>query len=187
MNNLINVVNRVHRDIKPANILIDRHGEIKLSDFGLARDTSDKSMLSTSIAGTQRYFSPELGEGESQSEKSDVWSFGVVLIELAYGRDSLSDSKIVSLKPKKIKSKFIKRGGYSKEMIKFLSRCFERKRCDRAKVIDLLQDNWLSDAKILKNIVIPSTATKSGIYKEFIMIYIDEEYSVFYYSITNFV
>lgn len=150
----------VHRDIKPENILIDSHGEIKLSDFGLAKETKGQSKLSLSIglAGTERYISPELKNGEKQSIKSDVWSFGVVILELAYGRNAFKVDQIQSLKPKKIISMFKKRRGYSTAMAQFLSRCFEREITDRATVDELLRDEWLKDVELYA--VVPTI--KSG-------------------------
>lgn len=144
-------VHRVHRDIKPGNILLDRHGEIKLSDFGLARDKSGQSKLSTHVAGTMRYYSPEVVNEGKQSEKSDIWAFGVVVLELAYGRDAFAVDKIQGLKPKKIISIFEKKGGYSKEMAVFLSRCFERKSDNRAKITDLLLERWFDKSCCLKS------------------------------------
>lgn len=149
MNNLHNGrAHRVHRDIKPANILVDRHNELRLSDFGLARDTNGQSQLSTVVAGTNRYFSPEVINGKRQSEKSDVWAFGVVLLELAYGRDSFENTEIITMDSTKIREEFIRRGGYSNEMINFLSQCFEKENSERASVEELLRDIWLENVSI---------------------------------------
>lgn len=151
MNNLLS--RRVHGNIKPANILIDKHGKIKLSDFWLKRDLRGHSLLSTDTSGTHRYYSPEVINNEDQSEKSDVWSLGVVLLELAYGRDDYKDSEIVRMKSKKIKKEFKEKGGYSSEMAKFLSKCFERESTERATVEELLRHKWLEEVDL--NRVVP--------------------------------
>jgi serine/threonine protein kinase len=70
-----------HADIKPENLLIDRHGNLHITDFGLAKaDTS-----SLTLGGTPPYMSPEQWRGEQLCIKSDLYSFGIVLHELCYG------------------------------------------------------------------------------------------------------
>ena len=80
-------LNILHRDIKPANILLAEDGTPRLTDFGLAR-LGELSRLteSHSILGTFSYLSPEAFEGQEVNERSDIWSFGVVLFEMLTGR-----------------------------------------------------------------------------------------------------
>jgi serine/threonine protein kinase len=75
----------VHRDIKPSNILLARDGSIKVTDFGLATSLSLRRRDTRSIVGTLGYLSPEQGAGESVDIRSDIYSLGVVLFELASG------------------------------------------------------------------------------------------------------
>lgn len=74
----------VHRDIKSTNILLDEDYEAKISDFGIAK-IAEESELST-FAGTHGYIAPELAYSVKLTEKSDIYSFGVVLLELLTGR-----------------------------------------------------------------------------------------------------
>ncbi|MDY6085588.1 MAG: Stk1 family PASTA domain-containing Ser/Thr kinase [Peptoniphilaceae bacterium] len=76
----------VHRDVKPANILITKGGDIKVTDFGIARITSSSTVTFTNnILGTVHYISPEQAKGEPVDVKSDIYSLGVVLYEMATG------------------------------------------------------------------------------------------------------
>jgi len=77
----------IHRDIKPGNILLEKSGErVKLTDFGLARAAEDVRLTRTGmVAGTPLYMSPEQASGEELDARSDLFSLGVVLYELAAG------------------------------------------------------------------------------------------------------
>lgn len=76
----------VHRDIKPHNILITDDGDIKVTDFGIARAASSSTMTRTgSILGTAHYLSPEQAMGEPVGPASDLYSLGVVLYEMLTG------------------------------------------------------------------------------------------------------
>jgi len=77
----------IHRDIKPGNILLEKAGQrVKLTDFGLARAAEDVRLTRSGlVAGTPLYMSPEQANGEELDARSDLFSLGVVLYELATG------------------------------------------------------------------------------------------------------
>jgi serine/threonine-protein kinase len=75
----------VHRDLKPSNIMVDGHGIARISDFGLAMDGRFTS-CSPRIAGTPDYMAPEVARGEEATIQSDLYSLGLILLELFSGR-----------------------------------------------------------------------------------------------------
>lgn len=75
----------VHRDIKPANVMLNRSGQVKVMDFGIARAMGDSGMTMTQTAaviGTAQYLSPEQARGEQVDARSDLYSAGCLLYEL---------------------------------------------------------------------------------------------------------
>lgn len=88
----------IHRDIKPQNILIDEHGKVKITDFGIAVALSSTTITQTnSVLGSVHYLSPEQARGGVATEKSDIYSLGIVMFELLTGRLPFSGESAVSI------------------------------------------------------------------------------------------
>ncbi len=94
----------IHRDIKPANIMVDKKGIVKLLDFGLAK-FRDKSVVKENgmvdsnltergiVLGTVSYISPEQARGQALDQKTDIFSFGIVLYEMLEGKNPFLDEE----------------------------------------------------------------------------------------------
>ncbi|WP_078556848.1 Stk1 family PASTA domain-containing Ser/Thr kinase [Bacillus alkalicellulosilyticus] len=95
----------VHRDIKPHNILISTSGEVKVTDFGIARAMSSATITHTnSVMGSVHYLSPEQARGGVVNLKSDIYSLGIVLYEMVTGKLPFSGDTAVSIAIKHLQS-----------------------------------------------------------------------------------
>lgn len=84
----------MHRDIKPSNILVNSRGCIKLCDFGVSGELVNS--VADTFVGTSTYMAPERIQGEKYTVKSDVWSFGLSIMELAIGKFPFDASEHLS-------------------------------------------------------------------------------------------
>lgn len=88
----------VHRDIKPQNIILLPNGNLKVTDFGIARfSRSDTKTLTEQAIGSVHYISPEQAKGEYTDEKADIYSIGVVLYEMLSGKVPFEADSAVSV------------------------------------------------------------------------------------------
>ena len=95
----------VHRDVKPGNVLITPDGDVKVTDFGIARamNTEESLTQTGAVMGTAAYFSPEQAEGKGVDARSDIYSLGVVLYEMAVGRPPFTGDSPVAVASKHVR------------------------------------------------------------------------------------
>ncbi|MCL6516422.1 Stk1 family PASTA domain-containing Ser/Thr kinase [Alicyclobacillus sp.] len=99
----------IHRDIKPHNILLTKNGQVKVTDFGIARASTTNTIThhqGDSVLGSVHYFSPEQARGAATDVKSDIYSLGVVMYEMLTRQLPFSGDSPVSVALKHLRDKF---------------------------------------------------------------------------------
>jgi len=162
LNYLHKSLHLVHRDIKPCNLLLNRNGEVKISDFGVSGQLEHTLSKCSSWVGTVTYMSPERIQAASHSFDSDIWALGLSLIECALGRYPypknigsphrqldfweltefiLKDSP-PSLPPDK----------FSKELCLFTEACLQKLPEERPSAASLLNHAWIKNGAARKDV-----------------------------------
>lgn len=136
--------NIIHRDIKPQNIIISKDGKIKVTDFGIAKATTSNTVSSNAM-GSVHYTSPEQARGGFSDAKSDIYSVGITLFEMATGRLPFEGDSTVSIAIKHLQeeitppSEYVEDIPYSLEQI--ILKCTQKNGERRyANTDDLIRD-----------------------------------------------
>ncbi|KAH0154458.1 kinase-like protein, partial [Aureobasidium melanogenum] len=136
----------VHRDLKLENILLDKHGNVKLVDFGFTREYQGTTSYLQTWCGTVCYSAPEMLKGEKYAgEKVDVWSLGIILYallcgELPFDEDDENDTKQRILKEDPKYPEYVPEG--AKDL---LSKLLSRRPLLRPPLADVLRHPWLQE------------------------------------------
>jgi serine/threonine protein kinase len=120
----------LHRDLKPANIMIDGHGRVRITDFGLAIAATEEASQSGDVSGTPAYMAPEQLAGKGTSVRSDIYALGLVLYEILTGKRAFTAATIADLRNEKERSTPAApseiRSGIDPVVERLIMRCLER-------------------------------------------------------------
>lgn len=137
---------QVHRDLKPANVLLSKHGQVKISDFGISSQLDSTNAFCSTFVGTACYMAPERLSGGSYSYASDIWSFGLILLELIIGRYPYDKSdnyfKLLSNIMNE-QAPSVPEGDFSDDLAEFVNLCLDKDPMRRPTATDLLKHHWL--------------------------------------------
>jgi len=136
----------VHRDLKPGNIMIDKEGNARIMDFGIARSVSVKGITGAGVMiGTPEYMSPEQVEGKEVDRRSDIYSLGIILYEMLTGHVPFEGDTpfIVGVKQKSEIPKDPKElnAQIPQDLSRLILKCLEKDKEKRYQNADELKDN----------------------------------------------
>ena len=137
----------VHRDLKPPNVMVSADGRVKMLDFGLAKNIEAKNLASADetregqIIGTLAYMSPEQLMADTVDARSDIFSLGVLIYEMATGKRPFDGPNPAVILVSLLNSPVPQIGGASADLDRIISRATARKPGGRyQRVVDLLSD-----------------------------------------------
>ncbi|XP_064608528.1 serine/threonine-protein kinase Nek1-like isoform X2 [Liolophura sinensis] len=134
----------LHRDIKSQNIFLTMSGRVRLGDFGIAKVLNSTVELARTCIGTPYYLSPEICENKPYNNKSDVWSLGCVLYELATLKHAFESGNMKNLVLKIIRGSYPPISPkYSYDMRGLLAQLFKRSPRDRPSINTILKKPFL--------------------------------------------
>eukprot|EP00039_Didymoeca_costata_P001078 m.49506 g.49506 ORF g.49506 m.49506 type:complete len:569 (+) comp10617_c0_seq2:282-1988(+) len=140
----------IHRDIKGGNVLLTRSGQAKLADFGVAGKISDNKQKRKTVIGSPFWMAPEIIQETGHDGKADIWSLGILMIEMAEGQPPYADlnpMRAMFMIPQNEPPSVSNPDKFSTEMVSFLKRCLVKDPMARATSLELLTDPFIENAQ----------------------------------------
>lgn len=137
---------QVHRDLKPANVLINSRGQVKIADFGISSQLDSTHGMCSTFVGTTCYMAPERLNGSNYSYGADIWSFGLIMLEMLLGKFPYPHQenyfRLLSLIMDD-EAPSVPESTFSNELAEFVSLCLNKNEIKRPSANDLLKHHWL--------------------------------------------
>ncbi|GMI02738.1 hypothetical protein TrLO_g5665 [Triparma laevis f. longispina] len=139
----------IHRDIKSLNIMMCKDGMVKIGDLGVSRQVGQETMMLQTFYGTPLYASPELCENKPYNEKTDIWSLGVVLYEIACLTPPFSGHNLIALAENIRSARYpaMPKGLYSESLTRMVAMLLQRNHTKRPSIKQIL--SWFKEPPVL--------------------------------------
>jgi len=145
----IHNTHRIHRDIKSDNILLNSKGAVKIADFGYAAQLTEERSKRQTVVGTPYWMAPELIRGHDYGTKVDIWSLGIMLMEMVQGEPPYMEFpplRALFLITTKGIPPLTNVNDWSPELVDFFNKCLDKEVESRPSAAQLLEHKFLTTA-----------------------------------------